>query len=157
MGTLLRLVASILLVATTGCSNKANVRVGMTDPSVPADAEWDELPEAVRARYFEMAAATGKPVEVDRPPYPAGGMAGLMGNVTYPESARRADIEGVVIVRAVIAADGSVAQVAVAESAHPLLDAEAVAAVERTRFVPAAKDGEPVAAEIHVPVRFALR
>ena len=104
-----------------------------------------------------MAEVVDPGQRLDRPPYPVGGMAGLMGGVTYPEAARRAGVEGTVIVRATIAADGSVATAEVLQSVHPLLDAEALAAVRRARFEPAAKDGRPVAAEIGAPFLFGLR
>ena len=162
-----RLCALALLVSATGCAatpsaptrsgcpDATDVRVD-SDASYPATTEWAELPESVRAQYVALAEAADPDQQLDRPPYPVGGMAGLMRGLSYPEGACREGAEGLVVVQAVVAADGSVADAEVVQSAHPLLDAEALAAVRRGRFEPARKDGRPVAATIRAPIRFAL-
>lgn len=152
-----RLWAFTLVLCASGCASGSNVQVGLSDRSVPPTAEWDELPEAVRAQYFAMAEVADPDQQLDRPPYPVGGMAGLMRSVTYPKGARRHGVEGTVIVRAVIAADGSVAATEIVQSVHPLLDAEALTTIRRARYEPATKDGQPVTAEVYAPFRFSLR
>lgn len=152
-----RLCALSILLFVAGCATDANVRVGLSNSSVPATAEWADLPEHVRAQYVAMAEVADPDQQLDRPPYPIGGMAGLMSGLTYPEEARRAGIEGRVIVRAVIAADGSVDEADILHPVHPLLDAEALAAVRRGAFEPATRDGQAVAAEICAPIKFRLR
>ena len=73
----------------------------------------------------------------------------------YPQDALRRGLGGTVKVRASIAADGSVADVALAEgSGNRDLDRAALEAVRRWRFKPATRNGQPVASEVSVPIVF---
>src|SRR4051812_11476320 len=74
----------------------------------------------------------------------------------YPAVARSARVNGVVILEAVIAVDGSVESVRVLRSI-PLLDAAAVAAVQQWHFTPALLNGEPVPVVMTVTVNFTLQ
>lgn len=74
----------------------------------------------------------------------------------YPPLARAAGVEGIVILEAVIAEDGSVRDVRVLRSV-PLLDAAATEAVRQWRFSPTLLNGEPVAIAMTVTVAFRLR
>lgn len=76
----------------------------------------------------------------------------------YPEAARRDRIEGVVLLRVQVRADGRVREVALHRSSgSALLDRSALAAVRRWRFEPAREDGVAVDSEVEVPIRFALQ
>jgi protein TonB len=75
----------------------------------------------------------------------------------YPELARRAHVEGIVVLEAVIGADGSVRDVRVLRGAHPLLDPAAVEAVRRWRYRAAAVGTRPIAVFLQVVVTFSLR
>ena len=75
---------------------------------------------------------------------------------TYPPIALASRIEGVVILEAVIAEDGSVRDVRVLRSI-PLLDAAAMEAVRQWRFTPTLLNGEPVPVVMTVTVAFRLR
>jgi protein TonB len=72
----------------------------------------------------------------------------------YPEAARRARIEGVVILEAVITAQGGVEDVRVVHSAGPLLDSAAAAALARWRYRPATLNGRAVRVRLTVNVSF---
>jgi protein TonB len=73
----------------------------------------------------------------------------------YPELAREAGIEGKVIVRVLVGADGFVHTGEVLESVLGLDDAALVAA--RTAvFRPAQQQGRPVPAWIVIPIEFVL-
>jgi protein TonB len=74
----------------------------------------------------------------------------------YPPLARAAGVEGIVILEAVIAEDGSVRDVRVLRSV-PLLDAAATEAVRQWRFSPTLLNGEPVPIVMTVTVAFRLR
>ncbi|MBI3637647.1 MAG: TonB family protein [Candidatus Rokubacteria bacterium] len=75
----------------------------------------------------------------------------------YPETARRAGIEGVSVLRLLVRADGSIGDVFVERPApHPDLDRAAIAAVRGWRFEPARRGREAVAVWVTLPVRFAL-
>jgi periplasmic protein TonB len=74
----------------------------------------------------------------------------------YPTLARRARADGVVILEAVIDAQGAVTSVRVLRSI-PLLDKAAVEAVQRWRFTPALLNNEPVPVVMTVTVNFTLQ
>jgi protein TonB len=74
----------------------------------------------------------------------------------YPPLAQAAHVEGVVILEAVIDADGSVTSVKVLRSI-PLLDDAAVRAVRAWRFTPARLNGQAVPVVMTVTVNFALQ
>ena len=86
-----------------------------------------------------------------RPPQKVANVAPI-----YPPLARAAGVEGIVILEAVIAEDGSVRDVRVLRSI-PLLDAAAVEAVRQWRFTPTLLNGEPVPVVMTVTVAFRLR
>jgi protein TonB len=72
----------------------------------------------------------------------------------YPEAARRARIEGVVILDAVITTRGDVEEVRVVKSAGPLLDSAAAEAVRRWSYRPATLNGRAVRVLLQVTVSF---
>lgn len=73
----------------------------------------------------------------------------------YPELARAAGAQGLVIIEATIDTTGSVIATKVLRSA-PLLDAAAIDAVRQWKYEPARLNGEPVAVLITVTVNFVL-
>jgi len=73
---------------------------------------------------------------------------------TYPEAARKARMEGVVILEAIITASGSVEEVKVLKSVNPLLDASAVRAVQQWKYRPATLNGRAV--RVYLTVTFNL-
>jgi TonB family protein len=74
----------------------------------------------------------------------------------YPDDARAAHIEGVVIVEAIVDTDGTVADVRVLRPV-PALDEAALKAVSQWQFAPTLMNGEPTAALITVTVSFRLQ
>ena len=114
--------------------------------------------------------STGIMTEAAPPPAPPAPMPVLRvgGNIkppqkitdvapTYPAIAKAAHVEGVVILEEVIGADGSVRDVHVLRSVHPLLDAAAIEAVRQWRYTPALLNGEPVPVVTTITVAFRLR
>ena len=76
----------------------------------------------------------------------------------YPERARRAGVAGVVVVRILLAADGSVRQVELTTSSGSrLLDETALEAARASTFAPATRNRAPVASEAVASYRFELR
>ena len=76
----------------------------------------------------------------------------------YPERARRAGVEGVVGMRIVLAADGSVRHVELTRSSGSrLLDEAAESAARASTFTPASRNHLPVEAEADASYRFELR
>lgn len=77
-------------------------------------------------------------------------------DAVYPESARKKQRHGVVILRVLVETSGQVKRFEVLHSAGEDLDAAAIAAILRWRFYPARHHGKEVAAWIRVPFKFAL-
>ncbi|MDD5559247.1 energy transducer TonB [Candidatus Methylomirabilis sp.] len=76
----------------------------------------------------------------------------------YPESARRAGIEGTALLKFLVQADGGVANVTIERSSgYADLDHAAVQAIRRWRFEPARRDHRVVAAWAVLPVEFRLK
>jgi protein TonB len=73
----------------------------------------------------------------------------------YPELARNAEMEGVVLVRALVGKDGSVKDAFVTKEV-PMLNEAAVDAVKRAKFKPALQQRRPVAVWVQVPINFKL-
>jgi len=74
----------------------------------------------------------------------------------YPEVAREANLEGTVLVQALVGKDGRVRDIRVVQSI-PMLDEAAVAAVKKWVFKPALSQNRPVAVWVAIPVRFQLQ
>ena len=75
---------------------------------------------------------------------------------TYPTIARTANVEGMVIIEAVIAADGTVRDARVLRSV-PLLDRAALDAVKQWRYAPTRLGGVAVPVIVTVTVHFRLQ
>jgi len=73
----------------------------------------------------------------------------------YPDLARQANMEGTVIIQALVGKDGKVRETKVVKSVSVLDDA-AVQAVKQWVFKPALSNNKPVAVWVAVPVRFTL-
>ena len=74
----------------------------------------------------------------------------------YPEAARAARIDGVVMVQALVGKDGAVQDVRVVKSI-PELDGAAKACVRQWKFKPAKDEhGQPVTVWVGVPIKFSL-
>ena len=82
----------------------------------------------------------------------------LAQNIHYPEAARRAGIEGKVMVHFVVEADGSIPDCIVIESLSKECDEEALRVVKgMPKWKPGYKDGQPVSVGFFLPVRFKFR
>ena len=94
------------------------------------------------------------------------GSIGVGGNISeprklkhvapeYPDLARQARVTGMVIVEAVIGADGRVRDISVLRSI-PMLDEAAVAAVKQWVYAPTLLNGVPVPVIMTITLRFSL-
>jgi serine/threonine-protein kinase len=78
-------------------------------------------------------------------------------NPEYPQAALAAQLEGDVLLEAVVTPEGKVANVSIVRSVHPLLDEAARTAVRRYEYTPASRNGVPEAATVRMTVSFRLR
>lgn len=142
-------------------------------PPVPIEVPNDELlDEEVLALDAEID--FDEPLDVPPPP-PAveeeepeifivvedmpeliGGIVSLQKAVRYPEVARLAGIEGVVVVQLVINEDGTPSDPVILRSAGDILNDAAVEALLKQRFKPGRQRGKPVRVQMAFPVTFRL-
>ncbi|MBN1300630.1 MAG: energy transducer TonB [Melioribacteraceae bacterium] len=94
---------------------------------------------------------------VEEMPVPVGGIAAIQSKVHYPEIAKRAGIEGRVMIKALINKEGKVVYTQVLKGIGGGCDTAAIEAVKQTVFTPARSDGKPVNAQIVIPILFKLR
>jgi protein TonB len=142
-------------------------RIPVPDPS-PQDPEpliLDETLLVAEPDAAEIGQALGVP---DGPPGPSFGPLQISGDVVaprrlyapephYPEEARHARVQGVVILQTVIDTLGEVTNVRVLKGLPSGLTEAAVEAVSSWRFEPATLDGEPVAVYYIVTVSFSVQ
>ena len=98
---------------------------------------------------------------VENPPEYPGGIQELMKflgkNIRYPVEALKANIQGRVIVEFVVLKDGSVANLEVKRSVHPLLDEEALRVLATMpKWKPGTQKGKAVNVKFTIPVAFSL-
>jgi len=75
----------------------------------------------------------------------------------YPAEAKKAGVEGMVIVKALVNKEGRIEEAEISRSDTPLLDEAALEAIRQWRFVPAvSEDDETVAAWVTIPIKFKL-
>lgn len=74
----------------------------------------------------------------------------------YPAYARSHNIQGVVIIEALIDEQGRVFAAEVVQSVHQTVDKAALKAVNEWAFVPAKEDGNAVMKVVRIPIRFSL-
>jgi TonB family protein len=101
-------------------------------------------------------------VSVDEMPMFKGGDEALLKylaeNTTYPENAKKNNIQGRIIVRFSVTATGTVSRVTILQGVDPELDAEAVRVVNTLpAFIPGKQGGKAVPVWYMVPITFTLR
>ena len=74
----------------------------------------------------------------------------------YPKSARNVGHQGTSILNLVVGTDGKPHDITIVRPLDEELDAFALAAVQKWRYRPALRDGEPVEVQVHARVRFRL-
>ena len=95
-------------------------------------------------------------VVVERMPELIGGLASIQRAVRYPDLAKKAGIEGRVIVQFVVDERGRVVDPVVVRGLGAGCDEAAVRAVSRARFRPGTRHGKPVKVKMSVPITFRL-
>ena len=95
---------------------------------------------------------------VEQMPELIGGIRGLQAKVTYPEIARKARVEGRVIVQFIVDKTGNVRNAQVLRGVGGGLDEEATRVIsEHAVFTPGRQDGKPVSVRLAIPIVFKLR
>ncbi len=84
-------------------------------------------------------------------------LAELQRRIVYPEVARKAGIEGQVIVRVLVDKNGKPKQAVIQHSDSQMLDQSAKDAVMKSVFTPAIQNGQPITCWVSIPIKFRLR
>jgi protein TonB len=122
-------------------------------PTTTIVSSLSAAPAPAAPAIGHSAAAT--PETVTRLARPQGG---YQVRPSYPATPRRLGIQGTVLLRVHVLADGRIGDVLVEKSAgHPELDDAATDAVKRWRFDPARRGSDAVAMWVLLPVEFKLR
>ena len=90
--------------------------------------------------------------EVDEPPQPI-----VQVQPEYPEVARKAGLEGRVIVAAIVDENGNVIQATIHSSTNPIFNEAALEAAKKMKFKPARQKDIPVKVKVLIPFVFKLR
>lgn len=112
-------------------------------PPPPADEPAEEEPEIF--------------VVVEQMPELIGGLASIQEHITYPDMARKAGVEGRVIVQFVVDEQGNVQEPQVVRGLGAGLDEVALDAVRKAKFKPGMQRGQPVKVRMSLPITFRLR
>jgi TonB family protein len=76
----------------------------------------------------------------------------------YPEEARRKGMEGEVVLRVEVLANGWVGQIEVKRSSgHEILDRSALSIVKQWKFIPANKENGSIPCWVNIPIKFQLQ
>ena len=143
-------------------------------PAVPIESEDENLLDDVtidEASSFDFSDVPPPPPapsedEEEIPPFLPledqpkikGGLQELSKYLKYPEIARKAGVEGNVLVQALIGKDGKVQQIKLVKGIGAGCDEEAMRVIkDHLEFEPAKQRGKTVAFWFSIPVRFTLK
>jgi protein TonB len=125
-----------------GFDFELNMDGPMALPPPPA-AEEEEEPEVF--------------IVVERMPEPAGGMDAIYRRVKYPEIARKAGIEGRVVLQFIVDERGNVVNPIVIRGIGGGCDEAAIDAIRGVKFTPGMQRGRPVKVQFQLPIVFRLQ
>ncbi|NIR47731.1 TonB family protein [candidate division KSB1 bacterium] len=124
-----------------------NLDLTTVPPPPPPNEEDDDI---FGAKYF---------VPYDEPPAPIGGMAAIHKHLVYPELARRAGIEAMVVVAVLVGVDGTVLKTRILKSSGTQVGFEeaAISAIRQVKWKPAKQRDQAKKVWVSIPVKFQLR
>lgn len=111
-------------------------------PPPPPEEEEEEEPEIF--------------VIVEEMPELIGGLSSIQSKIRYPEIAKKAGVEGRVIVQFVVDENGNVQDPVVVRGIGAGCDEEAVRAVRQAKFTPGKQRGKAVKVKMSLPITFKL-
>lgn len=146
----LGLVLAVVLFAASAVLVACSEKLVSTEPQATGESQ-------VAGETLDMAGEdTDTFVIVEEMPELVGGLESIQENLTYPQLARDAGIEGRVIIQFVVDKEGAVQNPVVVRGIGSGLDAAALKAVESATFTPGIQRGEPVDVKMSLPVTFKL-
>ena len=156
-----KILLGTIILGLNACSNIVSQNQKRTDASMMKEKTTSQQTDTVKTDTIDtypILCYTGGSI----PPQFPGGDKALMNwlseNVIYPDSAKKYEIQGKVIVNFIVQLDGSIDSVRVVESVHPILDKEAVRLVKSMpRWKPGTSRGVNVSSYFTLPVKFVLK
>ena len=133
----------------------------MVEDDLSGDDDDIEIIDTIRPTLIDYTAEVQRPstlgdtprfVDYDVPPQRI-----TTVDPEYPSWARRANIQGSVVLNVEVLRDGTVGAVEVRQSLMEGLDQEAVKAVRQWRFTPAQAAGQAVAVWVTFPIEFRMQ
>jgi protein TonB len=142
---------------------RPSVAIPTDDEDIPEDEtidvteiNFDEIPEPPPPPKADESSNIF--VAYDEAPEPIGGFAAIQKSLEYPEIARKAGIEGRVIVNVLVAVNGRVEETKILKSlGHSGCDEAAIKAIRSVRWKPAKQRDRPVKVWVGIPVIFKLK
>lgn len=95
--------------------------------------------------------------QIDEQPALVGGPAAIAKALTYPETARKDSLQGIVYVEATVDKDGNVVKATVVKGVREDLDKASIEAVRSVKFTPGKYKGKPTEAIVTIPISFKLK
>lgn len=96
-------------------------------------------------------------IAVEQMPELIGSLSELKSNVVYPETARKAEIQGIVVVQFIVNEKGEIENPRVIRGIGGGCDEEAIRVTKMAKFKPGKQRGEPVRVQYSMPFRFILK
>lgn len=125
------------------------------DINIDADINMDEpLPEPEEPQQEEEEDFF---VAVENMPELKGGLGSLQKKINYPDMARKAGIEGRVIIQFIVNEKGEVEDPKVIRGIGGGCDKEALRVVKQAQFEPGRQRGNPVRVQYSLPITFKLQ
>ncbi|MCA9732018.1 energy transducer TonB [candidate division KSB1 bacterium] len=142
---------------------RPSVAIPTEDEDVPddetieeTDINFDEIPPPPEEPPVDESAQIF--VAFDTAPAPIGGFAAIQKKLVYPDIARKAGIEGRVIVNVLVGTDGTVKDTKILKSlGHTGCDEAAIDAIKAVRWTPAKQRDRAVQVWVGIPVIFKLK
>jgi len=141
-------------------------------PAIPIESESEDIPEDATMEetdidFDEVPPPPPPPpddddqiqfIPYDEAPQPIGGFPAIQKKLKYPEIARKAGIEGTVIIYAKINTQGVVINTKVVKPlGNSGCNEAAISAIKQVKWKPAMQRDKPVTVWVSVPVKFKLR
>jgi protein TonB len=146
--------------------SRPTVPIASEDEMIPADETIEltsidfediPLPPPPLSASSEGEGSAPMFVAFDEPPMPIGGLDSIQRHLVYPEIARKAGIEGTVILHLQIDEKGEIRNIKVMKALDlDVLTEAAIAAVKKVRWKPARQRDEPITVWVSVPINFSL-
>lgn len=120
--------------------------------AAPAEPVREEKPAASQA---EQTSKTNTVPEFQGGNYALSSY--IARHINYPPAAAEKKIQGKVVVKLTISSTGQVSNAEIVQSVDPMLDAEALRLCKSLpRFIPARRNGQPVASTMTIPINYRL-